>query len=59
MRKPKRVDLVQQIITETGITSNRKTPAYFSRDQLLELFAIIRELKCKIASLTCGEKRHE
>lgn len=55
MRKPKRKELVSQIMTETGVTGEKKTSAYFSRGQLLDLLSIVRAYKLKIKSLTVGK----
>ena len=58
MKKLKRRELVKQILNETGVSSNTSTPAYFSRNQLLEILVSIRNGNRKIQSLTVGESQN-
>ena len=52
MKKPKRDDLVRQVMAETGLTGDKKTPTYFTRNQLLDLLAIIRGYRTQLQKLT-------
>ena len=55
-KKKKRHEIVKQIIQETGLTNVKKTPAYFSRSQLLDLLSTIRDYKSQLLeSLTTKE----
>ena len=51
MKKPKRKALVEQLMQETGLTGGKRTAAYFSRSQLLDLISIIRSYKLEVETL--------
>ena len=59
LKKLKRIDIMKQIIREIGLTNTRKTPAYLSRAQLLELLAIIQSFKTKLQLSNMGAQVNE
>lgn len=58
MKKPKREELVRQIVEEIGLTSEKKTEGYFTRSQLLDLLTGVRSLKNELDTLSAGAKHN-
>lgn len=59
MKKPKRSQIMQQIISEIGLTASKKTSGYFTRNQLLELLNILRNHKLSENNLERGDKLND
>lgn len=47
MLRPKRVELVERLKKTAGVKTYGETPGYFSREQIMEITALLEELKTK------------